>query len=106
MDIYRIIGDLVEERNRLERIIQSLESALGNDQAIRPKSRRGRKSMDGPARREVSERMKKYWARRREERSGMVREIARPAATGAQDQFAACVSAAAEAAAMTNVASA
>ena len=69
MDLYRIIGDLVEERNRLQRIIESLETMDG----IAPKparsrpatATRGRKSMDNAARKEVSERMKLYWAKRR-----------------------------------------
>lgn len=69
MDLYRIIGDLVEERNRLQRIIESLE-AMDGISAKQVKTRRvsrGRKSMDHAARKEVSERMKLYWARRREE---------------------------------------
>jgi hypothetical protein len=67
MDLYRIIGDLVGERNRLQRIIESLEAMDG----IAPKparsrpAARGRKSMDNAARKEVSERMKLYWAKRR-----------------------------------------
>jgi hypothetical protein len=67
MDLYRIIGDLVEERNRLQQIIESLEAmegAEGKTVRSRPTSG-GRKSMDQAARKEVSERMKLYWARRR-----------------------------------------
>jgi hypothetical protein len=71
MDIYKIIGELVTERNRILRIIASLEG-MGEEgkKAIRsPAARgRGRKSMDGTARKEVSERMKRYWARKRAER--------------------------------------
>jgi hypothetical protein len=71
MDLYRIIGELVEERNRLQRIIESLEGMDGV--ASKPQkartARRGRKSMDHAARQEVSERMKQYWAKRREEQS-------------------------------------
>jgi hypothetical protein len=68
MDLYRIIGDLVEERNRLQRIIESLEAMDGvpaKPAKARPATR-GRKSMDNAARKEVSERMKLYWAKRRE----------------------------------------
>jgi hypothetical protein len=67
MDLYRIIGDLVEERNRLQRIIESLEAmdgVAGKPVRSRPVTR-GRKSMDHAARQEVSERMKLYWAKRR-----------------------------------------
>jgi hypothetical protein len=70
MDLYRIIGDLVEERNRLQRIIESLEAMDGiaaKPARSRPAATRGRKSMDNAARKEVSERMKLYWAKRRGE---------------------------------------
>src|SRR5438874_2441677 len=80
MDLYRIIEELVEERNRVDQIIQSLESAVvtGKEPARPPARRRGRKSMDGPARKEVSERMKRYWAQRRADRAGEpeVRDLA------------------------------
>ena len=67
MDLYRIIRDLVQERDRLQRIIESLEATDHADKALaRPKGkRRGRKSMDPTARVEVSERMKRYWEQRR-----------------------------------------
>ena len=66
MDLYRVIAELVEERKRLERIIQSLESMDQTGMIAPPATKkRGRKSMDGAARRQVSERMKLYWAKRR-----------------------------------------
>ena len=70
-DLYRIIRELVEERNKLDRIISSLEQMIQSDIAL-PKEpkRRGRKSMDSAARKEVSERMKRYWAKRRIETGG------------------------------------
>jgi hypothetical protein len=69
MDLYRIISDLVEERNRVQRIIESLEAMDGKPgkPPVRPAAPRGRRSMDHEARRQVSERMKLYWARRRGE---------------------------------------
>jgi len=70
MDIYRIIRELVEERNRISKIIASLDEIVpeGRKSTSKAKgSRRGRKSMDASARQEVSERMKRYWASRREE---------------------------------------
>jgi hypothetical protein len=69
MELYRIIRELIEERDRLQRIIESLEDVHppGKVQVRLNSKRRGRKSMDRAAREEVSERMKRYWARRRAE---------------------------------------
>ena len=77
MDLDEIIHELLEERKRLDRIILALEES-GRDGATEKisKSRRGRKSMDGPARQEVSARMKQYWARRREQSAGLTEERA------------------------------
>jgi len=67
MDLYKIIRELVQERDRLERLIQSLEEVNSTSRIVPrlPGKRRGRKSMDSSARAEVSQRMKKYWAQRR-----------------------------------------
>ena len=68
MDVYGIIRELVLERDRLQRIIESLEEMVPNGKAsVRSEGakRRGRKSMDRAAREEVSERMKRYWAQRK-----------------------------------------
>jgi hypothetical protein len=67
MDLYRIIRELVQERDRVERIILSLENMANSPNAPFPATgkRRGRKSMDREARQQVSERMKRYWADRR-----------------------------------------
>jgi hypothetical protein len=67
MDVYRIIRELVLERDRLQRIIESLEEMRpnGRSQVRSEGKRRGRKSMDSAAREEVSERMKRYWAQRK-----------------------------------------
>ena len=68
MDLDGIIRDLMEERNRLDRLIQTLEERGSGCAPVKPtKGRRGRKSMDGPARQQVSDRMKLYWAKRREQ---------------------------------------
>jgi hypothetical protein len=71
MELYRIIRELLQERDRLQRIIESLEEMKPAGQVkLRPvRKRRGRKSMDRAAREEVSERMKRYWAQRRAERN-------------------------------------
>lgn len=70
MDLYRIINELDQERERLTRIIESLEGMMpsGKTPARPAGKRRGRKSMDDAARREVSERMKLYWEGRRKEK--------------------------------------
>ncbi len=70
MDLYKAIQELYAEKEKLERVIASLEELQrtgGADTAL-PKAgkRRGRKSMSARERREVSERMKKYWAGRRQ----------------------------------------
>jgi len=74
MDLYKTIQDLYAEKEKLERVIASLEElqlAGGSVPADLAKggNRRGRKSMDAKERQEVSERMKKYWANRRKKRS-------------------------------------
>jgi len=82
MDLYRIIRELVLERDRLQRIIDSLEEMKQSPPAARTEviRRRGRKSMDRAARDEVSQRMKKYWAQRKAERSGSAQSLAADAA--------------------------
>ena len=69
MDLYRIIFELVQERNRLQKIIESLETMDPEHVSLtrEPVKRRGRKSMDRAGRAEVSARMKRYWAKRRAE---------------------------------------
>jgi hypothetical protein len=68
MNINRTIRELYEEKKRLDHVIASLEEMQRNgafEKQERGEKKRGRKSMDAPARREVSERMKRYWAARR-----------------------------------------
>jgi hypothetical protein len=69
MDLYKAIRDLYAEKDRLERVIASLEelqrNALVAKEAQPKGKRRGRKSMNAKERMEVSERMKKYWENRR-----------------------------------------
>jgi hypothetical protein len=71
MDLYKAIRDLYAEKEKLERVIASLEelqrAAEGGQAMLRGSKRRGRKSMGDGERAEVSERMKKYWASRRKE---------------------------------------
>jgi hypothetical protein len=68
MDLYKAIRQLYEERARLDRVIASLEElqrAAGEDSEGEGPRRRGRKAMSEEERRQVSERMKQYWADRR-----------------------------------------
>jgi hypothetical protein len=68
MDLYRIIRELVLERDRVAQIIQSLEEHSGAVKGPRGgagERRRGRKPMDRAARQQVSERMKRYSEQRR-----------------------------------------
>ena len=71
MDLYKAIRDLYAEKEKLERVIASLEelqrAAAGKGPWVDGAKRRGRKSMNAKERQEVSERMKKYWAGRRKQ---------------------------------------
>ena len=61
MDIYKAILELRAERERLDRAIAALE--LDNDAAA-PATRR---AWNATARRAAAERMKKYWAKRKQQ---------------------------------------
>ena len=69
MDLYKAIQDLYAEKEKLERVISSLEELQRTADTMpelpRPAGRRGRKSMSESERQEVSERMKRYWESRR-----------------------------------------
>ncbi len=66
MDLNKIIRELQEERKRLDQIVQSLEQLhITTTPPISLETKRGRRSMDPAARLEVSERMKRYWDKRR-----------------------------------------
>lgn len=69
MDVRETLQQLYAEKKRIESVIESLEALLRNSDEVGtapgPRSRRGRKSMSPEERQKVSERMKKYWARRR-----------------------------------------
>ena len=63
MDLYQAIQELYEEKRRLDQAIAALESQGYVPSA--PVRRRGRKSMNEDERKQVSERMRKYWESRR-----------------------------------------
>ena len=75
MDLYKAIRELVEERKRIDRIIATLETMLAKGEipgqgqnSGSPGKRRGRKSMGADERKQVSERMSRYWASKRAEK--------------------------------------
>ena len=65
MDLIKAIRDLREELQKLNEVIASLEHFQSTGTLPVPR-RRGRKSMPAEERRRVSERMKNYWAGRRQ----------------------------------------
>lgn len=72
MDVYKALRELHEEKTRLDSAILALESRLKSlSNPARPKlGRRGRRSMSEEERREVSQRMSRYWASRRALKQG------------------------------------
>jgi len=76
VDLVKAIRDLYEEKKRLDAVIASLEAMLAADTKVAvptPLKRRGRKSMSRDERSVVSERMKRYWAARRQQRENATR---------------------------------
>lgn len=65
MDLQKAIRELYEEKERIDGVIASLEQYLRLNGPGQPKRRRGRKSMGPEERKEVSARMRSYWASRR-----------------------------------------
>ena len=67
MELEQLIEKLRGERAKLDATIASLQQLRETMAQVKPflKSKRGRKFMDEAGRKEVSERMKKYWASRR-----------------------------------------
>lgn len=67
MDLHAVIRELIEERKRIDRTIAALEAmdVRRTESPVALRSRRGRKGMSAQERREVSARMRKYWAKRR-----------------------------------------
>ena len=67
MDLIRTIERLRREKERLERVIASLEPVHATV-AVPVRGRRGRKSVSVEERRHVSARINKYWEDRRIQR--------------------------------------
>ena len=68
MDLRETIRALYAERERIQRTIAAIEVLRDSDGHMQSPRRRGRKSMGAAERREVSARMKRYWAKRRKRR--------------------------------------
>ena len=72
IDLRKVLKDLYTQRERLEHVITSLEALQQGSAAGLPPQKttnRGRKSMGAAERREVSERMRKYWATLRKKKT-------------------------------------
>jgi hypothetical protein len=71
MNLNKMLHELHEDKQRLEKVIRSLEELQENsvDGQSSIGRKRGRKSMPAEERREVSARMKKYWASRRNQKA-------------------------------------
>jgi peptidoglycan hydrolase CwlO-like protein len=68
VDLYKTIQTLNDERERLDKLIASLELLKAAKKAVPRQKKpvhRGRKGMNAAERKETSDRMKKYWAARR-----------------------------------------
>ncbi|HUA57429.1 MAG TPA: hypothetical protein VML19_01660 [Verrucomicrobiae bacterium] len=71
MDLGKIIKELTEDKAKIEAAIAMLEDLQQNTVEVPPvlqRKRKSRKPMPPEERRNVSDRMKHYWARFREER--------------------------------------
>ena len=73
MELEYLIARLQKERAYLDEIITSLEELQHISAKAMPldKKRRGRKFMDEAERQQVSQRMKSYWASRRQAKASM-----------------------------------
>jgi len=64
MDFWNAVRELHLERERLDKLIDALES-VQRGHSRKTSGRRGRKHMPEDERKDVSERMRAYWARRK-----------------------------------------
>lgn len=71
MDLEATIHQLKTRKHKLDLAIAELEQlqATGGDRSFLAPNRPGRRSMAPEERQRVSERMKQYWAKRREQES-------------------------------------
>jgi hypothetical protein len=74
MNLHKMLHELHEDKQRLEQVISLLEELRenpveGQSSTGQNGQKRGRKSMAAEERNEVSARMKKYWATRRNQKT-------------------------------------
>jgi hypothetical protein len=70
MDLQRVIDELRSELAKIENVIRALEEIHGSMAGPKIEHRGpGRHGMGLEERREVGERMRRYWSRRREEKT-------------------------------------
>jgi len=67
MDLTKTIGELGREKEKLERVIAPLEELRASGE-VPAKKRRGRKSISLEERRQISAKIKRYWADRHKQR--------------------------------------
>jgi hypothetical protein len=63
MDLQEIVAQLKSERDKIDHAVQALEKINGGAQMI---TKRGRPPMNEASKKEVSRRMRSYWASRRD----------------------------------------
>ena len=66
MDVLKALRELYLEKSRIDRLIAICESKVKEQDRRLSRSKRGRKSMSMEERKVVSERMRNYWASRRD----------------------------------------
>jgi hypothetical protein len=85
MDLYKAIQELYAEKERLERVIASLEELQRTTVQLPDlpsvTKRRGRKSMSEAERKIVSQRMKEYWSSRKQEQTDPAESPSVPASS-------------------------
>ena len=69
MDVIKALRELYLEKSRLDSLIAICESKIKEQDRRLSRSKRGRKSMSMEERKIVSERMRNYWASRRDNNS-------------------------------------
>jgi hypothetical protein len=65
MDVFDALKALFEEKRRVEKLIATLEAKQRLQAGLPVRKRRGRISMGSEERRQVSDRMRRYWEKRR-----------------------------------------